>query len=744
MFNPKMILICLGIFILFFGAAAFPEIMGETECSYLHFYLGDTTVFVAGSTTTGDTIAVVPMKVEFTNLPIGDMTQIKFKIDFDRDNLEFIGAVADTMWNGDAPDATGDSIIFLDNGSVAPPYDTAITYCYVKFLLTCQPEQTANDIELIYNSSTTYARLENLTGENYYPPDSNLHDGTVSNEDYENMFLFHYEQYDALYGEQIQVPIYLENNFSLWLARMFIVFDTLRLHVDSIKSVDIANWDNPSYGVVADTLKMNIWSGFTHGQPDMPVEDTVYMMYLTVLDDDPWAGDTTAFVFFEDSCYFVPYEDFFGCFDLKDSYTLVDSFISLAPYTADLATDFHCDGCDTTIGKSDNKASVMVKMKNNFTTDDTTKSIIINFDLADYFTFDSMDVTTDQVDFDYTTHANGSVELSLRQQYDAGLDNFMPVTDTLVDLIKLYLGFKTGDYTPDYDNRYVDFEYIPVYTDNYDTTRVIDATKSDTATIYNGNITTVMDSLEVQVGEFYLSSAGGTCMAVQEVKVRNNFDLDYFTLNITVNNGVLIKTITTGFVDGISWTKPTSTTCRIYTDANFDGIDANGDGYTKVAEIQYYISCACSPGNYYTSTPSITLDTMKAGSDNQYVAKDANNVSVYCGGCKCGGISRDVAEENDALMLPMEFVLHPCRPNPFNPQTRVDFDLPQAAEVSIIVYNILGQKVATLIDKNLEAGYHTVTWNGTDESGRAVSSGIYLCVMRAGEFTASQKMSLMK
>ena len=744
MYNFKLILICLGLFMLLFGATALSESMGETECPYLHFYLGDTTAFVSGSTTTNDTIAVIPLKLMFTELPIGDMTQIKFKIDFDRDNLEFLDAIADTMWDGDAPDMTGDSIIFLDNGSTAPPDDTAITYCYVRFLLKCQPEQTVNDVELIYNSSTTYARLENLYGENYYPPDSNLHDGSVSNADYYNKLLFHYEQYDALYGEQIQVPIYLENNFSIWLAKVYILYDTLRLQVDSIKSMDILNWNNPILTLNGDTIKFNIWSGFTKGQPDMPVEDTVYMMYLTVLNDDPWAGDTTEFTFIDDSCYFVPYEDFYGCYDLEDSYTLIDSIIALAPYTADFVTDFHCDGCDTTIGKSDNKASVMLKMKNDFPTNDTTKSIIVNFDLADYFTFDSMNVITDQVDFDYSTHANGSVELSLRQQYDAGLDNYMPVTDTLVDLIKLFLGFRTGDYTPDYDNRWVDFEYIPIYSDNNDTTRVIDSTESDTATMYNGYVTTEMDSLEVQIGEFYLSSAGGTCTAVQEVKVRNNFDLDYFTLTVTVNNGVTVKTVTTGFVNGISWAKPTASSCRIYTDGYFEGIEANGDGYTKVAEITYTISCACASGNYYNTTPTITYDTMKADSDDQYAAADINGVSVYCSGCKCGGISRDVADENEAEMLPADFTLHPCRPNPFNPQTQVDFDLPQAGAVSIVVYNILGQKVATLIDENLEAGYHTVAWNGTDESGRNVSSGIYLCIMRAGDYTASQKMSLMK
>ncbi|MDZ7338423.1 MAG: carboxypeptidase regulatory-like domain-containing protein [candidate division KSB1 bacterium] len=81
--------------------------------------------------------------------------------------------------------------------------------------------------------------------------------------------------------------------------------------------------------------------------------------------------------------------------------------------------------------------------------------------------------------------------------------------------------------------------------------------------------------------------------------------------------------------------------------------------------------------------------------------------------------------------LPQTFALVGAFPNPFNPSTEVRFELPGAAEVSIIIYNVLGQPVRTVFQGVLEAGRHAVTWDGRDQRGVSLASGVYLCRLEA-------------
>jgi hypothetical protein len=94
--------------------------------------------------------------------------------------------------------------------------------------------------------------------------------------------------------------------------------------------------------------------------------------------------------------------------------------------------------------------------------------------------------------------------------------------------------------------------------------------------------------------------------------------------------------------------------------------------------------------------------------------------------------------------LPREYTLAQNYPNPFNASTVISYALPVDAAVRLEVYNIMGQKVRTLINGHQVAGYKTVTWNGTDQSGGMVSSGIYIYRLQAGPFRAGQKMIFVK
>jgi hypothetical protein len=94
--------------------------------------------------------------------------------------------------------------------------------------------------------------------------------------------------------------------------------------------------------------------------------------------------------------------------------------------------------------------------------------------------------------------------------------------------------------------------------------------------------------------------------------------------------------------------------------------------------------------------------------------------------------------------IPTKFALHQNSPNPFNPTTKLAFDMPVAGDVKISVFNVLGQNVTDLVDGYREAGSHEVIWDGKDKSGAAVASGMYFYRIDTEQFSETKKMVLLK
>ncbi|NIM99700.1 MAG: T9SS type A sorting domain-containing protein [candidate division Zixibacteria bacterium] len=104
----------------------------------------------------------------------------------------------------------------------------------------------------------------------------------------------------------------------------------------------------------------------------------------------------------------------------------------------------------------------------------------------------------------------------------------------------------------------------------------------------------------------------------------------------------------------------------------------------------------------------------------------------------------DVEEFSDERGVPNDYWLSQNYPNPFNPYTEIEFGLPVPGPVKIEIFNVLGERVITLVDEFLSAGYKLVSWDGRDKHGNEVSSGIYFCRLGAANFTETRKMALMK
>ena len=99
---------------------------------------------------------------------------------------------------------------------------------------------------------------------------------------------------------------------------------------------------------------------------------------------------------------------------------------------------------------------------------------------------------------------------------------------------------------------------------------------------------------------------------------------------------------------------------------------------------------------------------------------------------------------SDMEDIPLAYRLSGNTPNPFNPMTEIRFDLPEPQQVELTVYGVDGRLVATLKNEPLPAGRHSVTWTGQNDAGQRVASGIYFCRLKAGHFSQTLKMTLVK
>lgn len=121
----------------------------------------------------------------------------------------------------------------------------------------------------------------------------------------------------------------------------------------------------------------------------------------------------------------------------------------------------------------------------------------------------------------------------------------------------------------------------------------------------------------------------------------------------------------------------------------------------------------------------------------QFLAKAFNHIS--------GNSEHALSEPSgDREALPEEFQINQNYPNPFNPSTTIYYALPQASEVELMIFDVMGRRVRTLMDRRQQAGRYAVTWDGRNEHGEVIASGVYLYQLRAGTFVQTRRMTLMR
>jgi Outer membrane protein Omp28/Secretion system C-terminal sorting domain len=148
---------------------------------------------------------------------------------------------------------------------------------------------------------------------------------------------------------------------------------------------------------------------------------------------------------------------------------------------------------------------------------------------------------------------------------------------------------------------------------------------------------------------------------------------------------------------------------------------------------------------YYLQTDLVEVDNVKviAWVQNDDTKEVLNSEWALIGD---GSVNAQEILTNET---PEEFSLSQNYPNPFNPETTIGFNIPSTSQVSIIVYDVLGREIATLLNDVVKSGSHTVIWNGRNSYSNKVTSGVYFLRMAAkskdgGSFNSTRKMLLLK
>jgi len=148
-----------------------------------------------------------------------------------------------------------------------------------------------------------------------------------------------------------------------------------------------------------------------------------------------------------------------------------------------------------------------------------------------------------------------------------------------------------------------------------------------------------------------------------------------------------------------------------------------GDGNTSTEQ---------NPVHVYTAINTYTV-TLTVKDNGNATAMTTQSVQIT----NLVGIASEIA-------IPEKYELSQNFPNPFNPMTTIRYALPEKSNVRLTIYNMLGKEVRTLVNGVEEAGYKSVIWDGLDQYGRSLSTGVYIYRIQAGDFTQTRKMVFMK
>jgi len=189
--------------------------------------------------------------------------------------------------------------------------------------------------------------------------------------------------------------------------------------------------------------------------------------------------------------------------------------------------------------------------------------------------------------------------------------------------------------------------------------------------------------------------------------------------------------------------QPFSSVHKLYIVLNFGDALALPAGAGTVAALHFTID-PTAPDDYI----DIDSTTVGIGIVTSYNLTSLDGSEVIYPLFRSGGVdvtaTTDVEDITAGDLLPTEYALSQNYPNPFNPSTQFELSLPAASDVRLEVFNVLGQRVRTLVEDFLPAGIHRITFDGLNSDGELLSSGVYFYRVTSESYTATRKMMLVK
>jgi len=226
-------------------------------------------------------------------------------------------------------------------------------------------------------------------------------------------------------------------------------------------------------------------------------------------------------------------------------------------------------------------------------------------------------------------------------------------------------------------------------------------------------------------------------------EIRNDADIQFEVFDIFTTNEV---------VNIIDSTPPTCTLDPLPAETTTLDFPISWSGIDAIGEIESYTVFVSVDGGDFTLFLESTPDTSAV-----FSGEPGRTYGFLCSAQDTAGntevqeavaeavthVATDVASEPSAD-VPVSFSLYQNYPNPFNSTTTIRFDVAEAVQVRLVIYDVLGRKVATLINSLMDPGRHVTQWDGTNDAGLLVAGGAYIYRIEAGAFTDTKTMTLMK
>jgi hypothetical protein len=210
-------------------------------------------------------------------------------------------------------------------------------------------------------------------------------------------------------------------------------------------------------------------------------------------------------------------------------------------------------------------------------------------------------------------------------------------------------------------------------------------------------------------------------------KFQFNEKPDYIPIYISLTDSIMINLQEIGlYVNGV---------CKgaVVVEDNLEQISAYVDDPAELSdgdvEFVLYYDEGKRPGN--------ELQTMK-------IRQNRLQTQYGDAGASYPFFELKITHEDMEGVVPPDFALRQNYPNPFNPSTTISFSLPQASKIHLDIYNLKGQLVKTLVNTDMEAGIHSVVWNGRDKNNQTVASGVYFYRLSSPDYSQTKRMLLMK